>query len=63
LNVTTITNKLRVALTLLTGNALTQFNATVQRLAETHMQNRMPEAPAHAAGDVIMNASLKRILG
>jgi hypothetical protein len=30
LNVTTITNKLRVAHTLLTGNALTQFNAAVQ---------------------------------
>jgi hypothetical protein len=30
LNVTTVTNKLRVARTLLTGNALTQFNATVQ---------------------------------
>jgi hypothetical protein len=30
LNVTKITNKLRVARTLLTGNALTQFNASVQ---------------------------------
>ncbi|GAH40877.1 unnamed protein product, partial [marine sediment metagenome] len=56
LNVTTITNKLRVARTLLTGNALTQFNATVQRLAETRMQNRMLEAPDDAAGEAMIDA-------
>jgi hypothetical protein len=53
LNVTTITNKLRVARTLLTGNALTQFNATVQRLAERRMQDCILAAPA---GQVILNA-------
>jgi hypothetical protein len=57
LNVTKITNKLRVARTLLTGNALTQFNATVQRLAETCMQNRiLLAAPDDEAGQDIMDA-------
>jgi hypothetical protein len=61
LNVTMITNKLRVARTLLTGNALTQFNATVHRLAENRMQNRMLEAPDDAAGAVIMNAGWDQV--
>jgi hypothetical protein len=56
LNVTTITNKLRVARTLLTGHALTQFNATVQRLAESRMQDRFLAAPDGAAGQAILNA-------
>jgi hypothetical protein len=52
----TITNKLQVARTLLTGNALTQFNATVQRLAESRMQDRVLAAPDDAAGQAILNA-------
>ena len=56
LNATEIGNKLRVARTLLTGNALTQFDATVQQLAETRMQNRILEAADDAAAQAIFDA-------
>jgi hypothetical protein len=56
LNATLIGNKLRVACTLLTGNALTQFDATVQRLAENLMQNRILEAADDAAAQAILDA-------
>lgn len=45
LNVTTIANKLTLTRTLLKGNALTQFNASVQKKATSVWQNRaMAEA-------------------
>jgi hypothetical protein len=56
LNATTIANKLRVARTLLTGNALTQFDATVQRLAEERMQDRILNAPDDPAAAAIQAA-------
>lgn len=56
LNATEIGNKLRVARTLLTGNALTQFDATVQQLAETRMQNRILEAVDDVAAQAVHDA-------
>jgi hypothetical protein len=56
LNATTIDNKLRVAHTLLTGNALAQFDATVQCLVETWMQNCILEAADDAAAQAIADA-------
>jgi hypothetical protein len=56
LNATEIGNKLRVAHTLLPGNALMQFDATVKQLAETCMQNRILEAVDDAAAQAVLDA-------
>ena len=56
MNATEIGNKLRVARTLLTGNALTQFDASVKQLAETRMQNRILEANEDVAAQAVLDS-------
>jgi hypothetical protein len=56
LNATRIDTKLRVARTLLTGNALTQLDASVKQLAETFMQNRILEANDDVAAQAVLDA-------
>jgi len=56
LNATTIASKLQIARTLLTGNALTQFNASIQGRCTIRMNNRILEAANDAAAAVIHDA-------
>jgi hypothetical protein len=56
LNATTVPMKLQLARTLLTGNALTQFNAAVQRQCTKRMEDRILAAPDDPSAQAIHDA-------
>ena len=56
LNVTTVSNKLLLIKTLLTGNALTQFNASLELMATDRMEFRIDAERTNAAKKTIRDA-------